>query len=173
MTRKDDEATASQNSCPTATSPPIESLLEKTAAAKAFLKRLSLAAQTDPKPEIARQITSAIKKLPQMAQSGKNALENLAYPIVKTQDWQEAERIFSGFNDQERGSQRFEIRREEIAYMVNAKNTDILLAEVITDTPIFGLTAVHSLEQYSSPERGDFIQYFAVRLTPRKFNPTH
>lgn len=123
---------------------------------------------------VARQIRSAILKLPDLAeQATSGTLDHLCYPVVRTQDKKEADKVFRGFSGRDLASKPFEINREDISYMVDPRTTDVLLAEVISDTHIFGLSAVRSLEQYFSRKRGVYYQYFAVRLTPRKFKPRY
>lgn len=157
--------------CP---SPPSATWAEKLAVARTALTDSVKARYPR---DSGKHVGRALRKLAQIAQdTGETAKDNFSYPVVITDNNAEADRAFIGYLDKERGCERFNIRKEDIAYMVrNPQTTMVLAAEVITNTKVFGFTAVKSFELHHNARTDEDRLYFAVRLTPRRFknpNPT-
>lgn len=142
-------------------------IVEKLVVAKEALTR-AVSACSD--IAISRQIKTVIRKLPSLTSlTETERFDNLSLLIARTQNEDNAKRVFIGFFDADRGSQRFSVQGHLVNYMVSPVNTRILAAEVITNTQVFGFTAVRTFETTYRPKTGLNYEYFAVRLTPRKF----
>lgn len=120
--------------------------------------------------EIKRRLESAGRRLTRLYKQTKGNLPETPFveTIIRTQDPEKAELEFVKFINQDLGSKRFGIRPEDVAFMVSSPRVQILAAETMTFPKTPDLSPIHTFEiDWEESET----EYYAVRLTPKQFDP--